>query len=79
MEFLFSKDFVLVWAVVLTLALYFPTRKLIWVLYMRRAYRKLNAEPEPAESERLRRRAGFTAFLLCLVFSVLYTNYLFQG
>jgi hypothetical protein len=78
MEALFAKDFMSLWAFVLALALFFPVRRLIWVLYVRRAERK-EAMPDEAEQARLRRRAGFTAGLLCLVFSFLYVSSLFGG
>ena len=75
MEALFTKDYMLFWALALGVALFFPVRQLIWVLYMRRA-RRLD-EPDEAEGQRLRKRATVTAILLCLVFSLLYTNHLF--
>lgn len=76
MEALFAKEFMPLWAFVLALALFFPVRRLIWVLYVRRAARK-ETMPDEAEQARLRRRAGFTAGLLCLVFSFLYVLNLF--
>jgi hypothetical protein len=75
MEALFTKDYMLLWAFVLALALFFPVRRLIWVIYVRRAARK--SEPDEAERERLRRRAGATAALICFVFAFLYTAQLF--
>ena len=75
MEALFTKDYILLWAVVLALALFLPVRRLIWVIYVRRAARR--GEPGEAERERLRRRAGVTAGLICFVFSYFYAAYLF--
>ncbi len=75
MEALFTKDYMLLWALVLSLALFLPARRLIWVIYVRRAARK--GEPDEAERARLRRRAGWTAGLLCFVFSYLYSAHLF--
>lgn len=77
MEVLFSKDFAPLWAVALALALFYPVRQLIWVLQMRRA--RKDGEPDETEARRLKKRAGFTAALLCFVFAFFYTNQLFQG
>ncbi|MGF1608570.1 MAG: hypothetical protein ACFCUQ_04190 [Kiloniellales bacterium] len=77
MEALFSKDYGLLWAVLLALALFLPVRQLLWVLYVRRA-QKTGEDIETAK-QRLKRRASFTAGLLCFVFAYLYTNYLFQS
>ena len=77
MAAIFSADYQLLWAAVLALALFFPVRKLIWVLYVRRA--KGSAEIDDAEQARLRKRAGVTAALLCAVFSYFYTAHLLGG
>jgi type VI protein secretion system component VasK len=76
MEALFTEAFMPLWALVLALALFFPVRQLIWVIYVRRAARK--AEVDAAERARLKRRAGVTSALLSLVFAFLYTSYIFQ-
>ena len=75
MEALVSKDYMMLWALVLAVALFFPVRQLIWVLHMRRALRQ--GEPGEAEARRLKQRATATAVLLCFVFALLYTIYLF--
>jgi hypothetical protein len=75
METLFTKDYMLLWALVLGVALFFPVRQLIWVLYLRRARRQ--AEPDEVEGRRLKKRAAVTAALLCFVFALLYTSHLF--
>ena len=72
---MFSSDYWLLWALVLALALFVPVRQLIFVLYVRRA--RTRETVDAAEQRRLRRRAGFTAVLLCLIFSLAYTRYLF--
>jgi uncharacterized paraquat-inducible protein A len=77
MEALFTKDYELLWAVLLALALLLPVRQLIWVLYVRRAQRQ--GEASDVARQRLKRRASITAALLCFIFAYLYTNYLFQG
>lgn len=76
---LFSPQYWLLWAVVLAVALFFPVRQLIWVLYVRRAQNAQGAELDDAEKERLKRRASVTSALLCLVFSLLYTMHLYSG
>lgn len=82
MEALFSKDYMLLWLVALALALFYPVRQLIWVLYVRRAARRNEAAgeaaPDEAERGRLKARAGFTALLLCFIFAFFYTDYLFR-
>ena len=77
MAAIFSADYQLLWAAVLTLALFFPVRKLIWVLYVRRAQGR--ADIDDAEQARLRKRASVTAVLLCGVFSYFYTAHLLLG
>ena len=79
MEALFSAKFQYFWMLALALALFFPVRQLIWVLMVRRAERALGAQTDNQERLRLRRRAGVTAALLCLVFSAFYVGQLFQG
>jgi hypothetical protein len=76
MEALFTRDYWLFWMAVLALALFFPVRKLIWVLYVRRAQRR--GAVDEAEKQRLLRRAGVTAAMICFVFSYFYTDQLFQ-
>lgn len=77
-EFLFSPDAKWLWFLALTGALFFPVRKLIWILTVRRAVRKGGKENvTPEEQTRLRRRAGVTSGLLCLLFSLYYVNRLF--
>ena len=77
MEALFSRQFFLLWTVVLALALFFPVQQLIWVLFVRRAERQ--GATDEAERLRLKRRAAVTAALISFVFSFLYTDYLFTG
>ena len=76
MASLFQPQYWLFWAAVLALALFFPIRKIIWVMSVRRARRKGNALGE-AEQQRLFRRATVTSALLSFLFALAYTNYLF--
>ena len=74
---LFSPETQWLWTIVLGLALFWPVRNLIWVLTVRREQRKASGDVDEARRSTLKRRAGFTAALLCFVFSVIYVNYLF--
>lgn len=76
MDGLFTQQFWYLWAAVLGVALFFPARRLIWVLLVRRA-QKAGTDNE-AERARLRRRAGMTAALLCFVFAFAYVNHIFS-
>ena len=66
-----------IWVAVLSTALFFPVRKLIWVLYVRK---KQKAQKTVSEEEKksLKKRATFTSFLLCIVFSYLYVIQVFN-
>ena len=65
------------WVIILSAALFFPVRKLIWVLYVRK---KQKAQSEVSEEEKisLKKRANFTSILLCIVFSYLYVIQVFN-
>ena len=76
METLFTKDFMPLWALALTLALFFPVRQFIWVMYVRRAGRQGDVDEE--ERARLRRRAGISSALLSFVFGFIYMMHLFR-
>ncbi len=77
MEALFNQDFMPLWAFALALALFFPVRQLIWVIYVRRATRQ--GEVDEEQRARLKRRAAITSALLCFVFAFVYTMYLFRN
>ena len=64
------------WTIVLAAALFLPVRRLIWVLYVRRAERDGNEDA--ARRDALKRRAGITAVLLCFVFAYFYVSTVFQ-
>ncbi len=79
MENLFTKDYQNLWTFVLTVALFFPVRRLIWVMTVRRAIRKGGEENVgEAEQQRLKRRAGITSALLCFLFSLFYVSTFFK-
>ena len=65
------------WIVLLSTALFFPVRKLIWVLYVRKK-QKTQGEVTEEEKKNLKKRANFTSVLLCIVFSYLYVIQVFN-
>ena len=66
-----------IWVIVLTTALFFPVRQMIWVLYVRK---KQKSQKTVSDDERrvLKKRATFTSILLCVVFSYLYVIQVFN-
>ena len=65
------------WVMLLSTVLFFPVRKLIWVLYVRK---KQKTQQSVSEEEKigLKKRATFTAILLCIVFSYIYVKQVFN-
>ena len=65
------------WIILLTTVLFFPVRKLIWVLYVRK---KQKTQQSVSEEEKisLKKRATITAILLCIVFSYIYVKQVFN-
>ena len=66
-----------IWVVVLTAALFFPVRQLIWVLYVRKKQKSQKTVSDD-EKKNLKKRATLTAVLLCIVFSYLYVTQVFN-
>ena len=66
-----------IWVIVLSAALFFPVRQMIWVLYVRK---KQKSQKTVADDEKkiLKKRATFTSVLLCIVFSYLYVSQVFN-
>ena len=66
-----------IWVLVLTTALFFPVRQMIWVLYVRK---KQKSQKTVSDDEKmtLKKRATFTSVLLCIVFSYLYVSQVFN-
>ena len=66
-----------IWIMLLSAVLFFPVRKLIWILYVRK---KQKTQQSVSEEEKigLKKRATFTAILLCLVFSYIYVKQVFN-
>ena len=65
------------WILFLSVALFFPVRKLIWVLYVRKK-QKTQKLVSDEEKNSLKKRATFTAILLCIVFSYIYVKQVFN-
>ena len=65
------------WIVLLSTALFFPVRKLIWVLYVRKKQKTQQSVSEEEKSS-LKKRAAFTAILVCIVFSYVYVKQVFS-
>ena len=65
------------WIILLSIVLFFPVRKLIWVLYVRK---KQKTQQSVSEEEKisLKKRATITAILLCIVFSYIYVKQVFN-
>jgi len=66
-----------IWVVLLSIALFFPVRQLIWVLYVRKKQKTQTTVLEE-EKASLKKRATFTSILLCIVFSYLYVSQVFN-
>ncbi len=80
MEAILSPEYAWVWSAALGVALYFPVRQLIWVMAVRRQQRKSGGRlPDGEAQDSMKRRAGVTSALLCLVFAATYGGVMFGG
>ena len=66
-----------IWVALLSIALFFPVRQLIWVLYVRKKQKSQQVVSEE-EKKSLKKRATFTSILLCVVFSYIYVIQVFN-
>ena len=66
-----------IWITLLSIALFFPIRQLMWVLYVRKK-QKMQQSVSEEEKIVLKKRAAFTSVLICIVFSYLYVNQVFN-
>ena len=66
-----------IWVLVLTTALFFPVRQMIWVLYVRKKQKSQKTVSDD-EKKDLKKRAKYTSLLLCVVFSYLYVIQVFN-
>ena len=74
---IFTAKYMLLWALILGGALFLPVRQFVWVLFVRRVEK--DGPADEATQSALKRRAAFSAALICFVFSYFYTAYLFSG
>ena len=65
------------WIILLSTVLFFPVRKLIWILYVRKKQKTQQSVSEEEKSS-LKKRATLTAILLCVVFSYVYVKQVFN-
>ena len=65
------------WIILLSTVLFFPVRKLIWVLYVRKKQKTQQTVSEE-EKKILKKRATFTSILLSVVFSYIYVGQVFN-
>tara|TARA_B100000686_G_scaffold309048_1_gene350638 strand:+ start:15 stop:254 length:240 start_codon:yes stop_codon:yes gene_type:complete len=66
-----------IWILLLSIVLFFPVRQMIWVLYVRKK-QKSQQTVSDEEKKVLKKRATFTSVLLCIVFSYIYVNQVFN-
>ena len=66
-----------IWVAVLSIALFFPVRQMIWILYVRKKQKSQKLVSDD-EKKILKKRATFTSVLLCIVFSYLYVTQVFN-
>ena len=64
------------WTVILFIALYFPLKKILHNLYLRKHFKE-NGEPDEIVKKKLINRARLTSVLLSFVFSYLYVQNVF--
>ncbi len=65
------------WVIILSVTLFFPIRKLIWVLYVRKKQKTQKSVSE-YEKKTLKQRATLTSVLLSIIFSYIYVNQVFN-
>ena len=66
-----------IWVIILSVSLFFPVRQMIWVLYVRKKQKSQKIVSDD-EKKILKKRASFTSVLLCIVFSFIYVNQVFN-
>ena len=74
-----SPDYRWLWSAALAAALFFPVRKMIWLLAVRREQRRAGEMPNEKMQKYLKGRATVTSGLLCLIFAAAYGGVLFVG
>ncbi len=66
-----------IWVIILSVALFYPVRQLIWVLYVRKKQKTQQTVSED-EKKILKKRSSFTSVFLCIVFSYAYVSQVFN-
>ena len=66
-----------IWVAVLSAALFFPVRQMIWVLYVRKKQKSQEIVSDD-EKKSLKKRATLTSMLLSIVFSYIYVSQVFN-
>ena len=79
MEGMLPLDYRWLWSAALAVALFFPVRKMIWVLAVRKEQRRAGKEPDEKMQKYLKGRATVTSGLLCLIFAAAYGGVMFGG
>ncbi len=72
MEVAISAEYGWLWSAVLGVVLFYPVRQLIWVLAVRRAQVKTGDLPDEEARNAMKRRAGVTSLLLCVIFAAVF-------
>tara|TARA_B110000438_G_scaffold141325_1_gene136384 strand:+ start:366 stop:656 length:291 start_codon:yes stop_codon:yes gene_type:complete len=65
------------WTLLLSAALFYPVRQLIWILYVRKK-QKIQQSVSEDEKKILKKRATFTSVFLSIVFSYIYVTQAFN-
>lgn len=65
------------WIILLSTALFFPIRQLVWILHVRKK-QKIDKLVSEEEKKNLKKRASFTSFFLSIVFSYIYVSQVFN-
>ena len=65
------------WILLLSSALFYPIRQLIWVLHVRKK-QKIQKLVSEEEKKVLKKRANFTSIFLSIVFSYIYVTQVFS-
>ena len=66
-----------IWVTLLSVVLFFPVRQLIWVLYVRKK-QKMQQLVSEEEKIILKKKATLPSVVLCIFFSYLYVNKIFN-
>tara|TARA_X000000368_G_scaffold323181_1_gene260280 strand:+ start:425 stop:667 length:243 start_codon:yes stop_codon:yes gene_type:complete len=66
------------WILLLSSALFYPIRQLIWVLHVRKK-QKIQKLVSEEEKKVLKKRANFTSIFLSIVFSYIYVTQVFNS